>query len=208
MPTTARHGARPDAIPTPPADLGRSNLPLLTIGAKQSLYRIHRAIEDALWFGPRPAGKQGRFDDPKDEFGTCYLGLSPAAAFAEAFLRRPPVRLLSRAFLDERNLTTIELTRGIRVVQLHGAGLAQLGATAAVASGPHNTAQAWSRAFWEHPSAPDGLQYRCRHNDDEFSVALYDRARDKLQVIVSNAVRADTQWFGNMLDHYHLGLDD
>lgn len=138
----------------------------------------------------------------------CYLGESREASFVETFLRRPPVRLLSRAFLDERLIAELTPSRAIRVVNLYGPGLARVGATAAVASGPYNASQAWARAIWEHPSQPDGLLYRCRHDDNELALALYDRAASAVDAPLDVPIRADTLWFGSVLDRYRLGLDD
>jgi hypothetical protein len=142
----------------------------------------------ALWFGPA-AGEapRGRFDDPArgdgpvtahggPTFGVCYLGLSAEAAFAESFLRRPGVRLVSRATFDARAVSEVRVLRALRLVAFHGPGLAALGATAAVAHGPHAAARRWARALWAHPDQPDGIAYRCRHDDDDAAVALFDRA--------------------------------
>jgi hypothetical protein len=141
-------------------------------------------------------------------FGVCYLGVSREAAFAESFLRRPGVRLLSRATFDARLLAEVEAVRALRLVALHGPGLAALGATAAVAHGPHAAARAWARALWAHPARPDGIAYRCRHDDDECAAALFDRADAALAVRGARPVRADRAWFGRTLDRYRVALDD
>jgi hypothetical protein len=169
------------------------------------LFRIHRLPDVPLWFGRQASH---RFDDPRREFGVCYFGESREAAFAETMLRRPRVRLISRAFVDERAMSEFPQARILRVVPLHGSGLAHIGITADIASGPHDVARHWSRAVWEHPSHPDGLEFRCRHDDDQFAVALYDRAADALHQPYTRPLRQDTVWWGDILNRYRVGLDE
>jgi hypothetical protein len=185
------------------------------VAAGARLWRVHAADLAPLWFGPAAGDPpRNRFDDPArgagagDTFGVCYLGLTPEAAFAESFLRRPGVRLLSRATFDARRLAEVEARRALRLVALHGPGLAALGATAGVSHGPHAAARRWARACWAHPAGADGIAYRCRHDDGEHAVALFDRAAGALAVRATRAVRADRGWLGRTLDRYGLALDD
>jgi hypothetical protein len=181
------------------------------------LYRIHPVGMAPLWFGPAPGtAPRGRFDDPEradaaaaaaTTFGVCYLGLGAEGAFAESFLRRPGARLVSRATFDARALTEVAATHALRLVAFHGPGLALLGTTAAVAHGPHAVARRWARALWAHPERPDGIAYRCRHDDDERAVALFDRAAGALAISATRGVRDDRGWFGRTLDRYGLALD-
>jgi hypothetical protein len=169
------------------------------------LFRIHRLSDAPLWFGRQATN---RFDDPRGEFGVCYLAQSREAAFAETLLRQPRVRLISRAFVDERGMSGFAPARLLRVVSLRGSGLALIGITADIASGPHDIARTWSRALWEHPSQPDGIEYRCCHDDDQLAVALFDRAADALHPPQTVPLRADRAWFGSVLSRYGVGLDD
>lgn len=202
--------------PEPPVDLAARSLPWRTAPAGTCLARIHRAVLAPLWFGPSAGGTpHGRFDDPmrieerpEATFGVCYLGWGREAAFAESFLRRPGVQIVPLATFDARALTDVASTRVLRLVALFGPGLAALGATAAVSHGPHDVARRWARALWAHPDRPDGLAYRCRHDDDTLAVALFDRAADALVVRGTGPVRADRVWFGQMLDRYGLVLAD
>ncbi len=191
----------------PPEDLARIKIPLVELRADEALYRIHRLKNEPLWFG---TGRHpvNRFDDARGEFGVCYFGRTREAAFAETFLRQPPVRLLSREFIDTLGFAEFSVRRSLRVVQSYGPGLARLGATSAVASGPYEVTRRWSRAFWQHPSAPDGIQYRCRHDDAEMAIALYDRAAESIGEEQRFGIRADTVWFGSVLERYGVGLDD
>ncbi|MGH7586420.1 MAG: RES family NAD+ phosphorylase, partial [Gemmatimonadales bacterium] len=152
----------------PPPDFAQRSLPTESVPAGASWVRIHGAGKGPLWFGPAPGGPpSGRFDDPQGEYRLCYLGLSLEAAFAEVFLRDVPVRLLPRQALHERALSRVVARESVRLVRFHGAGLAQLGATAEVAYGSHDLSRPWGRVCWEHPDKPDGLLYRARHDDDQ-----------------------------------------
>ncbi|MGI9090524.1 MAG: RES family NAD+ phosphorylase [Gemmatimonadaceae bacterium] len=196
----------------PPADLGRIVPPTTSVPAGTIIYRIHDLNVEPLWFGFHPDGPRNRFDDPAAEFGVCYFGLTREAAFAETFLRRPPVRMISRGHADRKAIASVQVLRPLLVVRLLGAGLPLLGTTAAVSSGPHAASRAWSRALWSdrrgRGAGVDGIQYRCRHDDDEIALAVYDRAAEALEVATSIGVRADRSWFGSVLDRYGLALVD
>lgn len=186
------------------------------VAAGAGLARVFPARLAPLWFGPAPGTPPlGRFDDParhtddaRNTFGVCYLGRSREAAFAESLLRRPRTRLLSRATLDARGMARLAVTRPLRLVSLHGPGLAVVHATAAVTHGPHAIARRWAHALWLHPEAPDGIAYRCRHDDDELAVALFDRASASVAEVERRGLRADRGWLGATLDRYGVALED
>lgn len=168
------------------------------------LIRIHRLEHEPIWFG-RTGGN--RFDDPLQAYGVLYAGASIEGAFAEVFMREPGRTLLPKSDFDKRRVTTLETTRHLRLVMMTGAGLARLGATAAVSSGPHKEAQTWSAAIHAHPAVVDGIIYRARHDDDEYSVALFDRCRDGLRVFEDPIPLPAILGFGDVLGRYGIGLD-
>ncbi len=116
--------------------------------------------------------------------------------------------MMSRAFVDALGFAEFVAQRALRVVQSYDAGLARIGVTSAIASGAHGIARQWLRAFWEHPSKPDGIQYRCRHDDGEMAIALYDRSTSAVREEQRFGIREDTVWFGSVLERYRLALDD
>ncbi len=65
--------------------------------------------------------------------------------------------------------------RSARLIDLTGEALASLGLDARISAADHAPARAWSRAFYEHPSRPDGILYRSRRDPSQLAVALYDR---------------------------------
>jgi hypothetical protein len=124
--------------------------------------RIHAKARNALWFGPaRGRPPIHRFDDPRGRFRVCYLRTNEEGCFAETFLRNPPVRILSLEDLADRFIATLEVGKELRLMPLHGPGLARLGVTAELASGSDNErSQGLSQALWEHSDKPDGILYR------------------------------------------------
>jgi hypothetical protein len=195
--------AQPDPHFEPPADLASRALPIETIAPGTALYRLHRSDLGALHFGKTG---HNRFDDPQSIFGVCYLALSLEGAFAETCLRAVGATLLSYNFLAERSVTTLVAARTLRLVSLHGPGLAAVGATSIISSGIHATAQAWSRALHDHSDAPDGLSYRANHDNGEHCIALFEHTADALSETASDPLTADRKRLGVLLDRYKVAL--
>ena len=166
-----------DPPPHPP-DLANRDIPAETIPSGTRLVRIHHGKFDPIYFG---FSDFGRFDDPRRIFGVCYLATTIAGAFAETFVRGASNGAQNHLFAQERSVSEIEVTASLRLSTLHGPGLARVGATSAVSSGSHGVARNWSRAFHDHPSVPDGIAYRSKHDDDEICIALFDRASERIE---------------------------
>jgi len=194
--------------PAPPADLHTRRLPLQKLPPDTPLWRVHDDRRDPIWFGPAPgAGPHGRFDAGAAEFRVCYVALSPAAAFAETFLRNPGRRMLDRTFLGSRALTALTNRRPLSLVRLHGPGLAHVGATAEVTHGPaYELAREWSLALWAHPAQPDGILYNSRHDDDELCAALFDRASEAIGHVRSERLLSSLLLRG-LLTRYRVRFD-
>jgi hypothetical protein len=185
-----------------------NRLPLNRIRIGTRWMRIHVRSRDALWFGPTlDTPPVHRFDDPLGKFHVCYLANRVDVSFAETFLRNPPVRILGFGDLAARSVATVEVQRAMRLVPLHGPGLARLGTTTGLTSTTdYALSQAWSRALWKHADAPDGLVYRSRHDDSALCIALYDRARDRLAIVADDSLTADPRLLARLLKRYDLGL--
>jgi RES domain len=188
--------------PRPPADLATRPLPIEEKLAGTLWWRIHLRYYHPLFFGPSP-GKlpQNRFDAPDGSYRICYLGLSEAASFAESFLREPGL-ILAEGDLEPRAFSRILNTDPLRLVELYGAGLAKIGATAAVASGPYDISQEWGLAFHGHPDQPDGILYRARHDDDVFCAAIFDRASAILTLSAIEPILKDRLRLQRLLARY------
>ena len=122
-----------------------------------------------------------------------YASKTLAGAFIETFGRNPGVNVVRERQLAERTAARMTVTRSLKLVDLTGPGLAQIGATSLLTAGPHAVAQRWSRALWSHPSRPDAIAYRARHDPSCVCVAIFSR--------VARLVNAVPQ--GRLLDPAH-----
>jgi hypothetical protein len=188
--------------PTVPPAIHAHALPIEGIPRGEKLFRIHLSIKGAKYFG---RSANWRFDDPTSTYGTLYAGLRPHVAFAEALLRSPG-GLVAISELATRSMCSFTALRQVNLVPLHGRHLAALGATASVTSGDYAIAQQWSRALHDHPAQPDGIKFRATHDNDEFAVALFERAAASIDDGFSTPLLADPVLLGEILNHYRAGL--
>jgi RES domain len=189
--------------PRPPQDFAGRDLPLETVPKGTTFIRIHRSDLGALYFG---TSGDNRFDDPERVYGVCYLALTREGAFAETCLRAVGAQFVAASYVSARSFTAIETTAPLRLVAVHGPGLARIGATSVVSSGEHALAQQWSRAIYDHPAAPDGLLYRANHDNGELCAALFERSADRLIRRQTQALLSDRASLAALLDRYRVGL--
>lgn len=185
--------------------MAAEKLALKTIAANGLLYRSHQCKYDAIHFGRRQIN---RFDAPDTNYGTCYFSLSASGAFAESMINRPRGQLLSMEDMTNFCLSVIALARPLQLVHCHGEGLRRNGLDASISSTSDRTeTMALSARLHAHQRLPDGLIYRARHDDDQLSIALYDRAGDALQRVLSKHQWRDTgSDFEAILDRYQIAL--
>jgi hypothetical protein len=129
-------GHRPGSAP-PPA-FAQRNLPIELVPAGATFVRIHRKGHASLHFG---TSGDNRFDDPERRYGVCYAARTLEGAFAETCLRPAGAALVPLSRLAARVVSLLEVVVELRLVQLHGTGLARMGATAAVSSGGYDISQ-------------------------------------------------------------------
>jgi hypothetical protein len=189
--------------PVPPADFASRDLPIETVPSGAVFQRIHPSSLGAIHFG---ISGDNRFDDPKREYGVLYAARSLEGAFAETCLRELGATLIPLARLGARSVSIIETTAKLRLVGLHGPGLARVGATAALTSGTYEISQPWSRAIHGHPPVVDGIAYRSNHDNGELCVALFDRCRSRLRASAADPLAADPNRLAALLDRYRIGL--
>jgi len=127
-------------------------------------------------------------------------------AFAETFLRQPGRQRIPEDLLANKAYARLSIVRPLTFIGLMGMGLAPLGATAEVTHGgpPYDTPQAWSAALYAHPVNADGIVYTARHDDTAICHALFDRARDRIEVCES-VPELDADWFWRVADLYQVG---
>jgi hypothetical protein len=161
---------RPGPHPNPPDHLSGMTLPLVVV--RPPWFRSHGVTRGAIFFGTTGSG---RFDDPAGTYGVFYFGSDPECAFIETFRQRLGVRTIALRELAAKTLSVISSSRTLRVVDLTGPGLAHIGADARLSAGEHRVSRLWSRAFFDHPSRPDGILYPARHDPSRRAIALFER---------------------------------
>ena len=199
-----RRRPRPGVHPGPPDDLARGNLPLVSVSGP--LFRVHRTRHAPLFFGKTG---DNRFDDPRGEYGVLYAGATEACAFIETFGEPLDFPFVTRAQIDARKLSEIELLKPLRLVDLCGSNLRRVGADARLFAAHHSVAQRCSRAPHDHPAQPDGVRYPARHDPGALAVALFDRARRSVRAHVARDALGATgnrALLAQLLDTYGLGL--
>lgn len=194
--------------PLPPADFASRDLPVETVPAETvpagtAFVRIHRTGLGAVYFG---TSGDNRFDSPDRSYGVCYAACTLEGAFAGTCLRQVGATLVSLATLAVRSVSVIVTTAELRLVALHGQGLARLGATAFVSSGRYDVSQPWSAAIHRHGATVDGIVYRSNHDNGERCVALFDRCRTRLEEGAPEPLAHDRKRLAALLDRYGIGI--
>ncbi len=191
--------------PRPPADLaGRTPLTVvLPEGAE--LHRFYPVGLAPIYFDK---SLSGRLNAPDGGYGVLYAAARAEGAFAETFLRAPGRTLLAPELIAAKGQARLKTLRPLTFIQLHGPGLARLGATAEVTHGglPHDAPQAWSAALHDHPLQVDGIAYTARHDDAEVCYAVFDRAAPALALEAKTEDLDNEEGFYLLAEHYGVGL--
>lgn len=130
-------------------------------------------------------------------------------AFIETFGHATGVRSVTQGELAVRGIAVITSARPLRLLDLTGKGLARIGADARLTSGDdYGLSHRWSKAVHDHPSQPDGILYRARHDPSRLSAAIFERVGPVLQVVsdVGFLDPACAPQLGRILDDYRFGL--
>ena len=168
-------------LPRPPLPDPRGD-EIPALGEGILVWRVYRAAgrHPATWSTFRTYGPvaNGRFDHhgppPHDDptRGILYGSLDAPAAIAEAF---GDGRLIDRD-CDAPWLVCFALGRDITLLDLRGGWPTRAGASQAIASGPRDVAQAWSREIYVAYPSVQGLLYRSAMAGSSTNIALYERA--------------------------------
>jgi RES domain len=183
-----------------PPDFDRRRLHL--VQSSGPWQRLHPETSSALYFG---MGPENRFDDPGSEFGVLYVAEDEFGAFVETFLRDPKLTLVARDELIKRRLSQIEASADLSLVDLTGKGLQRAGVTGEVSTAPHEETRALSRAIHKHPSRPDGIRYRLKHDLERIGIVIFDRVEVTRLRVTSKGSLADpsnTALLGKVLQEY------
>lgn len=198
--------SRPGPHPDPPSALHDLPLPLRSVHGPW--FRSFACERDPIYFG---RSRRFRFDAPDGEYGVLYAGIDPHCAFVETFgeSRRPDGLIsVALAALERRCLAQIITTRSVALVDFTGSSLAQIGADARLCTGDYRVAQRWSAALWAHPSQPDGIYYRARHDPERYCIALFDRARDVIGAMAASRFtdHANHVLLGDIVETYTVKI--
>lgn len=168
-----------------------------SLAAGTVLHRVHRG-HAAEAFNPTPSRSLltgGRFDTPTGDPAYTYAGCDEHAAIAETICRDLPpagrTRMVPFVRLRGRTLSTIEVTRTLHLLVLHGAALTKVGATLALTKSDADQylrTRAWAETLLHWFPDIDGFSYRCRHDEDRVAVVLF--AGPKARPRAAGALRA------------------
>src|SRR5580693_6024343 len=133
------------------------------------------------------------------------------SAFMESIGRGAlKTRFIPSSQLKVTALAKIRFTTPLRFIDMvTSGGLTRLGTESSLASGSgYKNSQRWSRALREHPSKPDGIYYRSRHDPARTACALFDQCAHSVVVAEALGAWADQPaLLGEILDHYAFGTD-
>ncbi|MDQ3428973.1 MAG: RES family NAD+ phosphorylase [Actinomycetota bacterium] len=163
----------PGAHPYPSDDFSEQVLPIREVTG--TLFRLFPAAYDE----PLHFGRSGdnRFDSPDGSYGVLYTAEDVLGAFIETFGRRLGKNLITGRELASKRLVGIDPAPPLKLIDLVGAGQSKAGVDGRLFTGSYSVSQAYSRAIYGHPACPDGIRYPARHDTQQVSVALFERAR-------------------------------
>lgn len=192
----------------PPADLNDREPLIYPALPAESWYRSYRIGNSPVFFGKSHAN---RWDSPDGAFGVFYLGGDEYCAFMESIGRGVlKTRFIPSSQLKGTALAKIRFKKSLRFIDMvTSGGLTRLGTESSLASGSgYKNSQRWSRALREHPSKPDGIYYRSRHDPARTACALFDQCASSVVVAGALGAWADQPaLLGEILDHYAFGTD-
>jgi hypothetical protein len=195
---------QPGPHPEPLSDLASHHPQIFSTG--QEWFRIHRIGQEPIYFG---RSKGNRFDAPSGEYGVLYLAQNEHCAFIETFGQSTGMNIVTASFMSAVGLALIKTERDLNLIDLvNTGGLARIGADGRLCDGDHSVSRRWSKALHDHPSRPDGLYYRARHDPALTACALYDHAASAITAIKCGSLRdaKNANLVADMLTRYQFSL--
>jgi hypothetical protein len=119
-------------------------------------------------------------------------------------------RFIPSSQLKGTALAKIRFKESLRFIDMvTSGGLTRFGTESSLASGSgYKNSQRWSQALRQHPSNPDGIYYRSRHDPARTACALFDHCAHSVVVAEALGTWADQPaLLGEILDHYAFGTD-
>ena len=151
------------------------------------LHRIHRLINEPVFFGPNGPDPEQRYDDPDGGYKVLYLARKLETAFGETLVRVPRVTDVVSTDVLVRGRSELATTRALRLYPLNDAGLSAHGLRLSDVLGD-DYAETWRLSAYVHANtAADGLLYTSRFDAGE-CVALFNRAAGAITPTATNSV--------------------
>ena len=147
-----------------------------------------------------------RFDPPDEEFGVMYIARQIAGAFVEVFCR-DGVRILDFEEVKRFQVAEVHTSKSLNLIDLAGKGLVRMGLDSRLSTSGYTLAQAWSKAFYDHPDQADGILYTSRHDPKQHLAAVFDRSEITLSIKQHGSIidyLGDD--FYHLLNHYDIAL--
>jgi len=190
----------PGLHPYPPENFSERDLPIREVPGR--LFRFFPDVYDEpLYFGK---SGENRFDSPDGTYGVLYAAEDVLGAFIETFGRRLGKNLITGEELGRKHLVRVDLERPLELVDLVGAGQSKAGVDGRLFTGSYSVSQGYSLAIHDHPARPDGIRYPARHDTEQISVALFERARPSTDATLLGALNEprNVEYLSRALGHY------
>jgi len=143
----------------PPGDLNDREPSIHLASPADFWYRSYRIGNAPIFFG---RSKSHRWDSPHGDFGVLYLGGDEYCAFMESIGRGAlKTRFVPGSQLKSTGLAKVGFKRILRLVDMVTSD-----APCLTSGSGYKNSQRWSRALRAHPSKPDGIYYRSRHDPE------------------------------------------
>jgi RES domain-containing protein len=173
----------------------------------KTLVRLSRQeFRDPIFWSTK--GKY-RFDSPTARYGVLYTAASLEGAILEVFGDRwLEHRAMSEQLLRSYNLVKLTIAPELWLVNTLGSKLLFAGIDARLfASTDYEKAQAWGRAFMEHPQNFDGILYHSRKNPRQLNCAFFETELAQKAITIGDSIPLiDTNDLYPILERYEIKL--
>jgi hypothetical protein len=192
-------------LPEPPSDFVRRRVTLVEFD--ESMFRTHSIHRHPIFFGN--SGLH-RFDSPDRSYEVLYVGRDSFCAFIETFGRAAGTNVITTTALKSHALAELKAKRPLRLIDLTQSGaLVRIGADGRLLSGPHASAQIWSKALHDHPQKADGLLYPSRLDPTRHAIALFGDRRLKITELSRKSWYESgphRRLLADIMEHYGMAL--
>jgi hypothetical protein len=166
-----------------------NELPLQTITAGQTLFRMQGTGHAKGFHYHAPTANLGRYNDPNAKLGICYVSSQADVAIGEIILREGTTEL-DRADLEDWDIAQLTTTQELTILKV-GRLLPKLGLKHDEVSSPsYDVCQEIVRYFSDNPnSAVQGIMYISRHLADGECYALFAPAPGEVHLETISKVK-------------------